>query len=157
MRGNNAQKRMNQTYMTTNPDPHDKAATAAQADAPLAPQKATPHKRARQKNGAPARATGPTGGKTKSAKPAKPAKASQKTGKPTRAAKAAAPHAGSKSAKILEMIGRVKGATLAEIMKATHWQAHSVRGFLSVAAQKHHLRIESTKNPSGDRSYRIVK
>jgi hypothetical protein len=44
------------------------------------------------------------------------------------------------------MIGRAKGATLADIMKATDWQAQSVRGFLSTAAKKHGLKIESTKN-----------
>jgi hypothetical protein len=33
------------------------------------------------------------------------------------------------------MIGRPKGATLAEIQKATDWEAHSVRGFLSTAAK----------------------
>jgi hypothetical protein len=41
--------------------------------------------------------------------------------------KASAPRAESKGAKIIEMIGRAKGATLAEIMKTAHWQAHSVR------------------------------
>jgi hypothetical protein len=45
---------------------------------------------------------------------------------------------------------------LAEIRKATGWQAHSVRGFLSTAARKHPLKIESTKNDAGDRKYRIV-
>lgn len=30
-----------------------------------------------------------------------------------------------------EMIARAKGATLAEIMTATDWQAHSVSGFIS--------------------------
>ncbi len=51
----------------------------------------------------------------------------KKAAKPDR--KATAPRAESKGAKILDMIGRAKGATLAEIMKATDWQAHSVQGF----------------------------
>src|SRR5204862_2017557 len=37
----------------------------------------------------------------------------------------------------LELIGRPQGSTLAEILKVTQWQAHSVRGFLSTAAKKH--------------------
>ena len=39
----------------------------------------------------------------------------------------------------------------------TKWQAHSVRGFLSTAAKKHGLKIESTKTESGDRVYQIKK
>ena len=41
------------------------------------------------------------------------------------------------------MIGRAKGATLAEIMQATGWQAHSVRGFVSTAGKKHGIKIDS--------------
>ena len=67
------------------------------------------------------------------------------------------PRAESKGAKIIEMIGRAKGATLAEIMKATDWQAHSVRGFISTAAKKNRIKIESSKNDSGDRVYKIAK
>ena len=55
------------------------------------------------------------------------------------------------------MIARAKGATLTEIMKATGWQAHSVRGFISTAAKKQSIKIESTKNESGDRVYKIAK
>jgi hypothetical protein len=61
----------------------------------------------------------------------------------------------SKGAKILEMIGRAKGVSLAETMKATDWQPHSVRGFISTAANKHKVNIESAKNESGERVYRI--
>jgi len=55
------------------------------------------------------------------------------------------------------LIERPKGATLAEIMKATSWQAHSVRGFLSTAAKKHGVKIESTKTAAGDRVYSVKK
>jgi hypothetical protein len=73
------------------------------------------------------------------------------------AKKAGTPRAEGKGAKILEMISRGKGETLAEIMKATGWQAHSVRGFLSTAAKKQGIKIESTKTEAGDRLYTITK
>jgi hypothetical protein len=38
---------------------------------------------------------------------------------------------GSKTETILALLKRSGGATLKEIMKATAWQAHSVRGFVS--------------------------
>jgi hypothetical protein len=62
-----------------------------------------------------------------------------------------------KGAKILERIGRPRGATLAELMKATGWQAHSVRGFISNAGRKNGLRVESSKNEAGERTYNIAK
>jgi len=68
-----------------------------------------------------------------------------------------AQRAESKGAKILGLIRRPKGATLAEIVKATDWQKHSIRGFLSTAAKKHGLQIESTKTETGDRVYQIKK
>jgi len=39
-------------------------------------------------------------------------------------------------------------------MKAFKWQAHSVRGFISVLASKHGFKIESSK-VDGVRTYRI--
>jgi hypothetical protein len=43
-------------------------------------------------------------------------------------------------------------------MKATGWQAHSVRGFLSGAlGKKMRLKVESTKSDAGDRVYRLGK
>jgi len=55
------------------------------------------------------------------------------------------------------MIGRTNGAALTEIMVATGWQAHSVRGFISTAGKKHGVKIESLKSEAGDRVYRVVK
>jgi hypothetical protein len=46
---------------------------------------------------------------------------------------------------------------LTEIMTATDWQAHSVRGFLSTTSKKRGLKIESTRTDVGGRTYRIAK
>jgi hypothetical protein len=39
------------------------------------------------------------------------------------------------------MIGQAKWASLTEIMIATGWLAHSVRGFISTAGKKHNVKI----------------
>jgi len=93
----------------------------------------------------------------KAKKGAKAAKPAAKNPAKKAATPEKAPRAESKGAKILELISRPKGATLADIMKATDWQAHSVRGFLSTAGKKHDLKIESTKSEAGDRVYQIKK
>ena len=59
-----------------------------------------------------------------------------------------------KTAKILQMLRRPDGASLAELTKATKWQAHSVRGFLSGAIKgKLRLKVRSTKRIDGTRVY----
>jgi len=61
---------------------------------------------------------------------------------------------GSKKAKVLELVRQPGGATLKEIMAATDWQAHSVRGFISGSlTKKMGLKIESIKRENGDRAY----
>jgi hypothetical protein len=130
----------------------DTAATVAEQGAIVAPENAPSKKGASQKKGAPKGHKAANVGKTKPAAKKK-AKTGKKARKPTGAKEASAPRAESKGAKILALIGRAKGATLAEIMKATDWQAHSVRGFLSTAAKKHKLNIESAKNEAGERTY----
>ena len=69
--------------------------------------------------------------------------------------KAAAPREG-KGAKIVEMLRRKDGATLADLTKATGWQPHSVRGFLAGNVKKKlGLKLESTKRDDGVRVYSI--
>ena len=59
---------------------------------------------------------------------------------------------------VLELLKRPDGATLANIMAATGWQAHSVRGFLSGGlGKKMGLTVESRKTAEGARSYRIAQ
>ena len=63
---------------------------------------------------------------------------------------------GSKKAIVLDMLRRADGATLRDIMGATEWQAHSVRGFISGSlGKKMGLTVESFKRPDGVRAYRI--
>jgi hypothetical protein len=65
---------------------------------------------------------------------------------------------GSKKAQVLELLRRSEGATLAAIAKATGWQAHSVRGFISGSlGKKMGLKVESFKTPQGDRAYRVAQ
>jgi hypothetical protein len=40
-------------------------------------------------------------------------------------------------------------------MTATKWQAHTVRGFVSILGSKGGEKIESSKNDAGERTYRI--
>ena len=61
-----------------------------------------------------------------------------------------------KQAQVVALLKRSSGATLQHLMRATGWQAHSVRGFISGAlGKKLRLEIESFKNARGERAYRI--
>jgi hypothetical protein len=105
----------------------DKVATFAAHGAQVVPQ------RAALKKGAP-----------KGQKTAKGAKLKAATAK--KAAKANA-----KASKTATKPGTA--TTPAEIVKATEWQAHNVRGFVSSAAKKHGVKIESARHDAGERTY----
>jgi hypothetical protein len=93
----------------------DTAASVAEQGATVAPEKASSKKAASQKKDAP---KGHKAAKSAKTKPAakKRAKTGKNVAKPA-GKEASTPRSGSKGAKILEMIGRAKGATLTEIMK----------------------------------------
>jgi len=87
-------------------------------------------------------------------KAAKKAKATKKA--PKAAKKEGGARDGSKAATVLDLLKRPDGATLAELMKATGWQAHSVRGFLSgTVSKKLGLAVTSTKVEDGERTYSV--
>lgn len=55
------------------------------------------------------------------------------------------------------MMKRAKGVILAEIVEATGWPKHAVRGFVSVLGCKGGEKIGSSKNAAGERTYKIAK
>jgi Protein of unknown function (DUF3489) len=62
-----------------------------------------------------------------------------------------------KSSRIAKLLTRPGGATIAEMMKMTGWQAHSVRGFLSGALKKRKgLPVSGQRDDAGVMRYRIA-
>lgn len=96
---------------------------------------------------------GADGGEHAPTQPRTKAKPGKKAGRKPKAATALD---GSKKATVIAMLSRKDGATLEAIMKATDWQAHSVRGFISGALiKKAGLKVESFKRQDGERAYAI--
>jgi Protein of unknown function (DUF3489) len=94
--------------------------------------------------------------KPRSRKKTTSAKKSPKAPKKPTSAKAEAVRVGTKTAKVLDLLQRRGGATIKELMKATGWLPHSVRGFLSgTVGKKMGLTVESTKAEDGERSYSV--
>lgn len=63
----------------------------------------------------------------------------------------------SKQASIIEMLKRPEGATIAQIVQLTGWQAHTVRGtFAGAFKKKLGLTIVSEKAKGEERVYRIA-
>jgi hypothetical protein len=100
----------------------------------------------------------PEAGKPKGErKPGKKPKAAKKVAPAKKAARKSKTDRPNKKAEVIALMQRAKGATLDEIMKATDWQRHTVRGFVSILGSKGGEKIESSKNAAGERTYKIGK
>ena len=63
-----------------------------------------------------------------------------------------------KEALVIAILRRPEGGTIAQIMAATGWRAHTVRGFFAAALKKRHgIAVTSEKPQGGERTYRIAE
>ena len=76
-----------------------------------------------------------------------------------------APRTGTKQAKVLEMLSRPEGATVAQIAEVTGWQTHTVRGFfaglkkkgITVAAAERIRVVDPDNKPGSKGSFTIYR
>ena len=74
------------------------------------------------------------------------------------APKARTPRAGTKQAKLIEMLRAEGGATIDEIAEALDWRPHTIRGAMSGALKKKlGLEVTSEKTESRGRVYRLPR
>ena len=60
-----------------------------------------------------------------------------------------------KSALVLKLLSRARGATLAELIEPTGWQPHSTRAYLSRLRTKG-MTVTREQRKSGETAYRVV-
>jgi hypothetical protein len=61
-----------------------------------------------------------------------------------------------KNETILSHLRRHNGVTIAALMKATGWQSHSIRSFISRLKQDSALKLTSQVGKNGQRRYRVT-
>ncbi len=107
------------------------------------------------KRAAPAKSTT----KTATRKTAKRSNSKKRDGSESASRRAPSPaRAGTKLASPISLLSRKDGATIADLMKATGWQAHSVRGAISGNLKKKlGLGVISEKVEGRGRVYRVAQ
>jgi hypothetical protein len=158
--GPKPKERKQETHMTNETAATVETAAVAEQGANAAPEKASAKKGASQKKGAPkGKKAAKTAAPKKEAKSAPKKAAKEKAPASKKASKPATESRdGSKKGIVIELLRRKDGATLAEIAKATDWQNHSIRGFISgQLTKKMGLTVESSKNEAGERTYKLAK
>ena len=83
-------------------------------------------------------------------------KAAKRRVKPGEGTEGATAAKASKKSAVLDLLRSPEGATLGELMTATGWQAHSVRGFLSgTVRKKMGLEPKRVNRDGGEKAYRL--
>lgn len=67
-----------------------------------------------------------------------------------------APKRETKQSIIIDLLSREDGTTLSELIEATEWKPHSMRGHLSNLRKKRGLPIETFTTSEGVRGYRLI-
>lgn len=117
-----------------------------EANVPSSKHAATVASRAQQSKGASASA------------PTKKSTANEKGRSARPATQPVEPPAAGKIGTLVKLFSRKSGATIEEAIKATGWQAHSIRGAISGALKKkHRFNVASEASDTRGRVYRIVR
>jgi hypothetical protein len=101
---------------------------------------------------------GPDPADTAAVEPAPKKRGRPRKAAPTGAGVTTAPKTrdGTKQAQVIAMLSRREGATIAQIVEATEWRSHTVRGFFAGALKKKlGLNVTSEKVEGEERVYRL--
>ena len=141
----------------TNQELTDTAATVAEQSAGNAAEATASKKGAGRKHGAPKGQKSGKGAKKTEGATKHRKEVNKKANAPAKAKDNLKAERSNKKAGVIGMMKRAKGATLAEIMRATGWQKHTVRGFVSILGSNGGEKVASSKNAAGERTYKISK
>lgn len=92
----------------------------------------------------------------RAAKPASKPQAPAKADEPAKRSGKADAKPSSKQDELVTLLRRPTGATIAQLTKATGWQAHSVRGVISGTIKKKLGLNVTSERQDGERVYRIA-